>query len=85
MSALGTETQMVNLSKILEPINRVMPIDDRGIDDQMLELLIPYLITSYKDIRILSLTNNLIGDQGFKRLSEILPLFPQLRFLYLSK
>ena len=76
---------MVNLSKILEPINRVMPIDDRGIDDQMLELLIPYLITSYKDIRILSLTNNLIGDQGFKRLSEILPLFPQLRFLYLSK
>jgi hypothetical protein len=52
----------------------------------MLELFLKEIETKNgNSVRIISLNNNRITDSGFALLTSVIPRFPNLRILYLSK
>ena len=57
----------VNLSKFIIIIINL--IDDKGITDQMLEILMRDIELHNASVRIISLNNNKISDSGFAYLT----------------
>ncbi|CDW87099.1 UNKNOWN [Stylonychia lemnae] len=71
LACINIESQMISLN-------------DKGIDDDCLSLIVQELYVKNNQIRILSLNNNLIGDRGAQVLSEFIPKFKCLEILYLN-
>ena len=59
--------------------------DDRQITDELLEVIMGEILVKNRDVRILSLNNNIIGDRGCKCIAASIPSLHNLRILYLSK
>lgn len=60
-------------------------IDEKGIDDEVLRMILQEIENRNTKLRILSLNNNLIGDKGCEMLASLIPKLTRLEILYLSK
>lgn len=62
-----------------------MIVGDKAIDDEMLPVILDEILVTNTKLRILSLNNNLIGDDGCQSIASFLAKVSTLEILYLSK